>query len=90
MTAVQAIALVLVAVTGTIVVFAPEPDRQAIAAGLFGLCLAILFLAFQAPDVALSQIVVGGIAVPAMILLALGKVQRQRLTREQREREADD
>lgn len=90
MTAVQTIALVLVAVTGTIVVFVPEPDRQAIAAGLFGLCLGILFLAFQAPDVALSQIVVGGIAVPAMILLALGKIQRQRLTREQHEREADD
>jgi uncharacterized MnhB-related membrane protein len=44
---------------------------------VFGLSLAILFFAFQAPDVALSQIVVGAVALPAMILLALGKVRRR-------------
>jgi uncharacterized MnhB-related membrane protein len=78
MTALQAIALVLVAVTGTIVVLIPVPERQAMASGLFGICLAILFFLFQAPDVALSEIVVGGVAMPGMILLALGKVRRQR------------
>ena len=81
MTAVQAVALVLVAVAGTVVVSVREPARQAVASGLFGLCLAILFFAFQAPDVALSQITVGGIALPAMILLALGKVRRRELAR---------
>jgi uncharacterized MnhB-related membrane protein len=32
---------------------------------------------FQAPDVALSQIVVGALALPLMILLALSKVKKQ-------------
>ena len=49
----------------------------ALVASVFGFSLAILFLAFQAPDVALSQIVVGAVALPAMILLALRKVQRR-------------
>jgi energy-converting hydrogenase B subunit D len=46
-------------------------------ASVFGLTLAILFLTFQAPDVALSQIVVGAIALPAMIMLTLRKVIRR-------------
>ena len=37
MTAVQAVALMLVAVAGTVVVSVREPARQAVASGLFGL-----------------------------------------------------
>ena len=37
--------------------------------------LGILFFVFQAPDVALSEIVVGAVAAPLMILLALAKVR---------------
>jgi len=77
MTAVQAVALVVVAVGGTAVVLARDPARQALVAGIFGFSLAILFLAFQAPDVALSQIVVGAVALPSMIIYALRKVQRR-------------
>jgi uncharacterized MnhB-related membrane protein len=33
-----------------------------------------MFLVFQAPDVALSQITVGAVALPLMIVLALAKV----------------
>jgi energy-converting hydrogenase B subunit D len=77
MTAVQAVALVVVALGGTGVVLARDPARQALVAGIFGFSLAILFLAFQAPDVALSQIVVGAVALPAMILYALRKIQRR-------------
>jgi energy-converting hydrogenase B subunit D len=75
MTAVQAVLLVLVAAAGTFVALAREPLRQAILAGIFGLMLALLFFALQAPDVALSQIVVGGVALPAMVLLALAEVR---------------
>ena len=75
MTAVQAVLLVLVAVAGTLLALTREPLRQAIVAGIFGLMLGILFFVLQAPDVALSQIVVGGVALPAMILLALAKVR---------------
>jgi uncharacterized MnhB-related membrane protein len=42
---------------------------------LFGILLGILFFAVQAPDVALSEIVVGAVALPLMILLALAKVR---------------
>jgi energy-converting hydrogenase B subunit D len=76
-TAFQAVALVVVAIGGTAVVLTRDPARQALVSSVFGLSLAILFLAFQAPDVALSQIVVGGIALPAMIMLALRKVIRR-------------
>ena len=73
--AVQDVILVLVAVCGTCVVLARDPLRQAIMASVYGLVLGILFLAFQAPDVALSQTVVGAVALPLMILLALARVR---------------
>ena len=67
--------LVLVAVCGTCVVLARDPLRQAVMASVYGLVLGILFFVFQAPDVALSQTVVGAVALPLMILLALAKVR---------------
>jgi uncharacterized MnhB-related membrane protein len=73
--ALQYAALVLVGGAGTAVVLAREPTRQAVASGFFGLALAILFFVFQAPDVALSEIVIGSLALPAMILLALAKLR---------------
>jgi energy-converting hydrogenase B subunit D len=73
----QAVALIIVAIAGTGVVLTRDPARQALVASVFGLTLAILFLSFQAPDVALSQIVVGSIALPAMIMLSLRKVIRR-------------
>lgn len=77
MTALQATALVLVALGGSAVVLTREPLKQAMVAGVFGLLLAILFLLFQAPDVALSQIGVAGVALPLMILLALARIRRE-------------
>jgi len=67
--------LALVAVGGTAVVLTRDPRDQAIVASLYGLVLAIMFLVFQAPDVALSQITVGAVALPMMIVLALAKVR---------------
>ena len=52
-----------------------EPLRQAAVTGIFGLALAALFLAVQAPDVALSMMVVGGIVVPVLVLLAMAKIR---------------
>lgn len=77
MSVVQAVALVLVAVGGTAVVLTREPLRQTLITGVFGLALAILFFLFQAPDVALSQIVVGAIALPLLVLLALAKLRQR-------------
>jgi energy-converting hydrogenase B subunit D len=57
------------------VVFARDPLRQAMLASIYGLVLGLLFFAWQAPDVALSQTVVGAVALPLMILLALAKMR---------------
>ncbi len=70
----QGVLLVLVAVGGTAVVLTRDPLRQTIVVGVFGLLLGVLFFAFQAPDVALSQIVVGSVALPAMLVLTLAKL----------------
>lgn len=74
--------LVLVAVAGTTVVLVRDPLRQAIVSGVFGLVLGALFFAVQAPDVALSEIVVGSVALPSMILLSLAKLRRLEEQRE--------
>jgi energy-converting hydrogenase B subunit D len=71
----QVVVLLLVAAGATLVVAARDPLRQTIAASLYGLLLGVLFLVFQAPDVALAQIAVGAVALPLMILLALAKIR---------------
>jgi uncharacterized MnhB-related membrane protein len=69
------LALLLVAAAGTVVVVLRDPRRQALAVSMFGILLGILFFAVQAPDVALSEIVVGAVALPLMILLAMAKIR---------------
>lgn len=51
MDALQVTILVLVAAGATAVVLIRVPARQVIALSVYGLLLAVLFLAFQAPDV---------------------------------------
>jgi energy-converting hydrogenase B subunit D len=82
MTVLQTAALVLVALGGTGVVMSTDPLRQTIVLGIFGLALAVLFFVFQAPDVALSEIVVSTVGLPVMILLALRKIRQQERDRE--------
>jgi energy-converting hydrogenase B subunit D len=75
MTTLQATCLIAVAVIGTLVVVTRDPLRQAAVAGIFGLALSALFLSVQAPDVALSQIAIGAIVVPVLVLLAMAKIR---------------
>jgi energy-converting hydrogenase B subunit D len=77
MTAIQIAALALVAVTGTVVVLIGDALRQAIVLALYGLSLTLLFFSVQAPDVALSEIVVSGVGLPVIILAALRKIREQ-------------
>jgi len=72
----QILLFVLVAAGGTAVVLTRDPVLQAITVSLYGVVLALLFFVHQAPDVALSQIVIGSVALPLMILLTLAKVKR--------------
>ena len=76
MTPLQDVALVVVAVAGTLVVLSRQPARQAVMVSIYGLVLAALFFTLSAPDVALSALVVGAVALPLMILLTLAKVRR--------------
>jgi energy-converting hydrogenase B subunit D len=77
MDALQVTLLVLVAAGATAVVLIRVPARQVIALSVYGLLLAVLFLAFQAPDVTLSELTVGAVALPILLLLALAKVRRR-------------
>ena len=77
--------LVLVATTGTAVVATREPFSQTIGISFYGLVLTVMFVLFQAPDVALSQAVVGAVALPLMVMLALASLRRADLRRRARE-----
>lgn len=85
MSALQAVLLIVVALAGTAVVLTPTPLRQALVLGLYGLVLTLLFFAVQAPDVALSEIVVTTVGLPVIILAALRRIGRQERAREDRD-----
>jgi energy-converting hydrogenase B subunit D len=70
-------ALVLVAAAGTLVVFTPDPGRQAVVLGVFGFWLTVAFVLFQAPDVALSELAVGTAIVPLLVMLTIRTVRRR-------------
>ncbi len=88
MTVLQVVALAAVALGGGAVVAAPDPLRQTMVLGMFGIALTMMFFVFQAPDVALSEIVVSTVGLPVMILLALRKIREQE--RAAAERKGDD
>lgn len=71
----QAIALIAMAIVGTAVVLARDPLRQALVLGVYGMTMVVVFFALQAPDVALSAIVVTTVGLPPMVLLALRKMR---------------
>ena len=71
----QVAILLFVVVVGTAVVFTRDPRNQVIGLTFYGLLMAIMFFIFQAPDVAFSQIVVGAVVLPLMVLLTLAKLK---------------
>jgi len=77
MTVLQIAALAAVAIGGGAVVLATDPLRQVLVLGIYGLSLTMVFFVFQAPDVALSEVVVSTVGLPVMILMALRKVRQQ-------------
>ncbi len=85
MTALQITTLVLVALGGTSVVLTPEPLRQTLVLGIYGFALTAMFFSFQAPDVALSEVVVSGVGLPLIILAALRKLRQQEHSRDEDE-----
>lgn len=83
-TVLQLVALLGLVVLGPIVVLTRDPRAQALVLTFYGLVFGLAFFAFQAPDVALAQIVVGAVALPIMVLLTLARMRRHA------EKEADE
>lgn len=77
MDALQLTVLLLVAAGALGVVLVRSPVRQVVALSMYGLLLAILFLVFQAPDVTLSELTVGAVVLPVLLLLTLVKARER-------------
>jgi energy-converting hydrogenase B subunit D len=77
MDALQVTILILVAAGAIAVVLTPARVRQVLVLSVYGILLAVLFLAFQAPDVTLSELTVGAVALPIVLLLTISKVRKR-------------
>jgi energy-converting hydrogenase B subunit D len=77
MNALQITVLVLVALGATAVVFIRAHVRQVLVLSVYGVLLAVLFLVFQAPDVTLSELTVGAVVLPTILLLTLAKIRKR-------------
>lgn len=73
----QAALIALVAAGALAVVLTRSAVRLALMSSLYGLVLVVFFLVLQAPDVALSELVVGAVGFPLVILVAAA-VERDR------------
>ena len=71
----QAAVILFVACGAVGVVAARDIVRQAIVFSLYGFSLVLLFLVLQAPDVALSALVVSGIAYPLVLVGAIARIR---------------
>jgi uncharacterized MnhB-related membrane protein len=78
----EALILAMVALGALGVVLTRDPLAQTVVVSFYGLLLALMFFIFQAPDVALSQLTIGVVALPLAMLLALAKIRRDERDRE--------
>jgi energy-converting hydrogenase B subunit D len=78
----QVVAILLVALAATSVALARDVVRQALLFSLYGFGLVALFVVYQAPDVALSALVVSGIAYPLVLVGAIARVAALRKRRD--------
>ncbi len=81
--ALQIAFLFALVIVGPIVVRTREPAAQTMALTFYGFLLGVTFLLFQAPDVALAQLVVGAVLLPILVLLTLARMRRKKQQAEQ-------
>ena len=74
----QAVVIALAALGAVLVVLARDMVRQAILLSFYGFALTALFLVLQAPDVALSELVVSGIAYPLVLVAAIVRIKSKK------------
>ena len=67
----QVVVIALVAAAGLAVVLTRDLVRLAMISSVFAVLLVVLFLVLQAPDVALSELVVGAVGLPVVIAVAV-------------------
>lgn len=77
MQALQVTVLILIAGAATAVALTRRVVHQVLMLSVYGVLLAVLFLVFQAPDVALSALTVGAVALPIILLLTLAKTRKR-------------
>jgi energy-converting hydrogenase B subunit D len=73
----QSAVIGLVAAGALAVVLTRDLVRLALVSSLYALLLVVLFLVLQAPDVALSELVVGAIGFPLAIVVAISQERRR-------------
>ena len=71
----QMAAFAVTALGALVVVVVRDVIRQAILVSFYGLGLTALFVVYQAPDVALSELIVGTIAYPLVLVAAIARVR---------------
>jgi uncharacterized MnhB-related membrane protein len=56
-------------------VLSRDPLKMIVVNGIYGLLLVLLFVVYGAPDVGLSMLVVGTVAYPLVVLVAIARVR---------------
>jgi energy-converting hydrogenase B subunit D len=73
----QAVVYALAAGGAAAVVLTRDPLRQIVVSGIYGYGLVALFMVLQAPDVALSMLVVSSVAYPLVVLVAITRTRKR-------------
>lgn len=73
-----ALVLVATAIAATATVLVRDPHRQIMVYMLYGLAMTIALVVLQAPDVALSELAVGSVAIPFAVLATLIRIKHGR------------
>jgi energy-converting hydrogenase B subunit D len=71
----QGTVFALAALGAPAVVLTRDPLRQIVVSGVYGYVLVAVFMVLQAPDVALSMLVVSSVAYPLVVLVAVARVR---------------
>ena len=82
----QITAVLITTAAAIAVILTRDLLKQAAVLGFYGMAVMVLFVVYQMPDVALSQLAVGAVPPPLLILLALARMRR--IDEKRREKEA--
>jgi energy-converting hydrogenase B subunit D len=74
---IEIVLLLLAAAGATLVVVTRQPLRQVVMLTGYGLVLSLLFFVLQAPDVSLSELTVGSVILPLVVLLVLSRLRSE-------------